>query len=78
MSFISHSEDFCDTEYVEEWQARNNAQELRLLRKHNCVLRNVTENLTNTNRNLTRISREVIDLTDDPVDKPSSKRTRFE
>ena len=79
LSFISHSEDFHDIEYVEEWRARNDAQELRLLRKSNCVLCNVTESVTNTNRKLTRIAREIIDLTEDPADeKPSFKRTRFE
>ena len=81
LSFISHSDNFREIVDIVEWRARNDAQELRLLRQQNCALRNAAQNLANSNRNLARatcITREVIDLTDNPVAETSSKRTRFE
>ena len=78
LSFISHSDNFLEIVDIVEWRARNDAQEVRLLRKQNCALRNAAQNLEKFNRNLTRIACEVIDLTDHLVEDPPSKRTRFE
>ena len=70
LSFISNSDNFCEIVAVGNWRERNDAQEIRLLRRQNRAL-------TNTNRTLARNARavpEVIDLTDEPA----TKRTRFE
>ena len=66
LSFISNSDNFREIVAVENWRERNDAQELRLLRQQNRAL-------LNSNRNLVQI-----DLTDEPVAEPPSKRTRFE
>lgn len=70
LSFVSNSYNFREIVDVENWPARNDAQELRLLQGQNRVL-------INTNRRLARNVQAVppvIDLTD----KPATKRTRFE
>ena len=81
LSFISNSDNFREIVDVENWRARNDAQEIRLLRQQNRALLNATENLANSNRNLVRTTQaisEIIDLTDEPVAEPAWKRTRFE
>ena len=74
LSFISHSEDFHEIEDVEEWRARNDKQDLRLLREANRVLNNLTVHCEHQN---TKRAREIIDLTAEVRESSFFKRYRF-
>ena len=58
-SFISHPECFFEIEYVGEWRAHNDVQDLKSLRKSNHVVLNTAKYLSNRCTDLTRA---VVDL----------------
>ena len=74
LSFVSNADNFREIVDVENWRARNDAQELRLLRRQNRTS-GIPEHVLARNA---QAARQVIDLTDEPVAEPPSKRTRFE
>ena len=70
LSFISYSDNFREIVDVENWRARNDAQDRRLFHQTDRALRNSSHRVPRRARPIA----QVIDLTDEP----DTKRTRFE
>ena len=70
LSFISNSDNFREIVDVENWRARNDAQDRRLFNQTDRALRIESHRLPRRARPIP----QVIDLTDEPA----TKRTRFE